>query len=251
MPFTVIGFQESAAGQAAYHAMVACADQHVRVVTPDVYVPELNNIIGAGVCGGTIADEAYLDSPSLRRIGQFDIAPVYAAVAPTTLQAYRPRISSPTRLDVGEGVRLYTMETTTTSEIRTGFVVLSDGALSPINGEIFTIKATATITTVTGSWVNGALTFRQTLPVGTYSIVGARCSCATGVAFRLVPVGANYRPGGQCVNAVGTPDIPEQRMGAMGEWCQFNSLTPPTLEIIGGTAAAQSPELYLDLIQIG
>lgn len=249
--FSLIGWQESKAGTTGYVALAAVPDQHVRVVTPDIFVPAMNQIIGTLVCGGTIADEAYFDSPSLRRLGLLDIAPVFAAVSPNTLTAYRPHPKSPIVLEPDEGVRLYLMETTTTSEIRTAAMILSDGPVEPVNGEMFTIKTTATITSVTGAWVNGGLTFRQTLPVGTYQIVGARCSCATGVAFRLVPVGAQHRPGGQCVNAVGTPDVPEQRYGGMGVWCEFNSMTPPTLEIIAGTAAAQSPELYLDLIQIG
>lgn len=248
--FTVIGFQESLAGSTAYKNLAAVADEHVRISGDYIYIPELNNIVGKVVCGGSIADEGYLASPSLRAFALLDIGQIIAAVNPTSENpnVYNP--STPIPLVTDEGLELLLKETTTTSQIRTAAVWLSDGALSPVIGEIHTVQATATITSVVGSWVNGAITFRQTLPAGKYQLVGARCKCATGVAFRFVFVGGIWRPGGLCTTAIQYNDPAYQRFGGLGVWGEFEHFTPPTVEIIAGTAAAQSPELYLDLIKI-
>ena len=248
--FTVIGGQESRAGTTGFTPLAGVKDQHVRVDGDTIYIGAMNKLIGAFLAGGTKADEAYLDSPSLRRLCLLDMTPIEAAVNPTANESYMIHPMSPIALESNEGVKLYTQESDVDVEIRTGFIVIADDALAPVAGEMFTIQANATITSIVGTWVNSALTFRQTLPVGKYKLVGARCKAETGVAFRFVPIGESFRPGGLCVNAVGSKDPYVQRYGGMGEWCEFDQLTPPTVELLAGTAAAQNPEFYLDLIKV-
>ncbi|GAI74912.1 unnamed protein product, partial [marine sediment metagenome] len=62
-------------------------------------------------------------------------------------------------------------------------------------------------------------------------VVGAQCRCAEAGIFRLVPVGADHRPGGMIDGNVFRIDTTEQRWGKMGVWCEFDQLTPPSLEI--------------------
>lgn len=250
MPFTVVGFNESRAGTTGYTNVAACADQHVTVEDDIIYIPELNRLVGAYMAGSPEADEAYLTSPSLRRVALVDLAPIQKGVNPDGWESVHLHPRNPIRLEEGEGLECLAKETGTTTDIKSCVVFLADGPLPVVTGEIWTVQATATITTAAKQWVNGALTFRQTLPVGRYRLVGCRCKGSTIVAFRFVFVGAYWRPGGIGVNDVGAHDPPEQRYGGMGVWGEFESRTPPTVEIIGGTEAAQSPELYMDLIKL-
>ena len=248
--FTLVAWQDSVAGTAAYKQMAAVPDQHVRVAGNLIYVPDLNQLVSAYICGGTIGVGAYLDSPSIRRQNLIDIAPIVAALNPANSDGFEPDVSHPIALISREGLAIQRIESTTTSEVRTGFVLLADGPLSNIDGAIWTIRATATITSVISAWVNGALTLTQALPVGTYQLVGARCFCATGVCFRFVFPGYAWRPGGLCASAIGSKDPLGQRFGGWGSWGQFTELTPPTIELLAGTAAAQSPVVYMDVIKV-
>jgi hypothetical protein len=136
-------------------------------------------------------------------------------------------------------------------------VSLSDGPVLPVTGDIFTLGFTAAITPVIGAWANGPVTFEQTLPVGRYQIVG--CDLFDDAAsflkmFRLVPIGSPNRPGGATRTSRLTSNEPtlSQRMGRMGVWCEFDHLTPPTVEVVGGVAggAADFAGVF-DLIKVG
>jgi len=248
--FTVVGWQETKAGTTGYLPLNACKDQHVRAVGDIIYVPELNKVVGVYVAGGSIANEGYLSSPSLRRISLLDLRPIQRGVTPGGWESVRLHPGNPIPVESNEGMEIYLKETTTTSQTRTAAVFLADGAIAPVTGEIYTVYASATITTIVGEWVNGAITFRQTLPVGRYQIVGARLEATSPVVFRLVPIGYQWRPGGIACSDCGAHEADEQRYGGMGVWCEFDHLTPPTLEMLGAVAEAQSPELYLDLIKV-
>jgi hypothetical protein len=248
--FTMVAWQDNVAGTAAYKQMAAVPDQHVRVAGNLIYVPDLNQLIKGYICGGTIGVGAYFDSPSIRRQNLVDIAPIVAAVNPADANGFEPNVDNPVALIAREGLAVQRIESTTTTEIRTAFALLADGPLTQIDGPIWTVRATATITSVTSAWVNGSLTLSQALPVGTYQLVGARCFTATGVCFRFVFPGGTWRPGGLCATAIGARDPLGQRYGGWGAWGTFTELTPPTIELLAGTAAAQSPVVYMDIIKV-
>ena len=250
MAFTTVAWQDSVAGTTAYKQMAAVPDQHVRVAGNLIYVPDLNVLEQYYICGGTIGTGAYLDSPSIRRQNLIDMSPIVAAVNNADCMGFPDMFNTMIPLIAREGLSIQRIESTTTSEVRTAFVFISDGNMNPTQGAIWTIRATATITSILSTWVNGALTLSQALPVGTYQLVGARCFCATGIVFRLVFPGYAWRPGGLCASAIGAKDPLGQRLGGWGVWGQFTELTPPTIELLAGTAAAQSPVVYLDVIKV-
>ncbi|GAI93429.1 unnamed protein product, partial [marine sediment metagenome] len=107
----------------------------------------------------------------------------------------------------------------------------AEGAVTPVTGDIRTLVIEKDADLKIGVWTNHTLTFPIDLPVGRYQVVGAQCRCAEAGIFRLVPVGADHRPGGMIDGNVFRIDTTDQRMGKMGVWCEFDQLTPPSLEI--------------------
>src|SRR5207247_1836789 len=99
-------------------------------------------------------------------------------------------------------------------------------------GAIYTIRATAAVALAASTWVNGALTFSQALPYGTYQVVGMRARGANLAAARLVFVGQPFRPGVAGVNALGNVDPFHFRYGNMGVFGQFDSTVPPTVDCL-------------------
>lgn len=195
---------------------------------------------------------ARINAPSLRNLGLPEIYPVNpaAAVAATSPVDYRGddgieiQATEEFGVDVSNGA--------STVDFAEAGLWFRD-SIDPIPpGKRFTITATATITGVRDSWVNGQLTFTQILPFGTYGVIGMYAQ-GTAVAFaRLVfPFYAAWRPGVLCNPTFGSIE-PLQifRHGKLGLWGNFVSTAQPSLEIFNTTAGATSMVIGLDLVAI-
>lgn len=248
--FTTVAWFENIDAAAAYTPILACADQHIRISGDHIYLGDLNQIVGVYASSGGTSLAAYLSSPSLRRVALYDIMPVEVGIIPATHGAYAPFPQNPLSLMKNEGLDIFIKATDGTASNKFGVVHLSDGVISPVGGEIFSVWGDITGTGVAGSWVNMSISFRQTLPVGKYQVVGAACFGASLVSFRFVPIGAVNRPGGIGLPNVGIVTIPEQRRGGFGVWCEFDSVTPPTIDILSN-ATTSVHDIVIDLIKVG
>jgi hypothetical protein len=132
--------------------------------------------------------------------------------------------------------------------IHYGLVWLADKAQEQARGSIFTVRATGAATQTTTTWVNGNLTFSQTLPAGRYRIVGMRARSTDAVAARLVFAEQVARPGVPVLNAIGDNDPWMFRYGNAGVFGEFPHTNPPTFDVLGGAATAQV--FLFDLIRV-
>lgn len=251
--FALVGWQESVDPDGVLTNVAAVSDQHVAVSGDRIYVPSLNYLIAEYAAQADGSYHAQLQSPSLRSKTLLDLAVIEQAGYPTGHDAFLPHFASPIELDVNEGIEALINKPADGAVVATLLAWLSDGALTPVTGEIITVRVTATITSILGQWVNGALTFSQTLPVGRYAIVGANFTEDGGdlIAFRFVVAGYGWRAGGLSVGTFGSLPNSAQRYGGMGIWAEFDSTTPPTLDVLAFAAAAQTIVGYVDLIKIG
>ena len=115
--------------------------------------------------------------------------------------------------------------------------------------KIFPLFATSSIQATDTSWVSGAITFDQTLPVGKYDIVGMRVTGSGLVVARLIFIGSSAitRPGVPCTDSNARPNFPNFRMGNNGLFGTFDTSTPPSIEVFGGSSSSQS--IVFDLIK--
>lgn len=251
--FTLIAYSEIIpTSAAAYTPVAAVPDQHVRVDGDIVYIGDLNQIVGYAVTCGQAITAAYLASPSLRRLALLDILPISGSDDMANHGAVEWAGPSPLPLEPNEGLEafVYTNEGSPTDDSVVG-VWLADAPLVPVQGEIFHVLATATITEVKNRWVNTEIDFRQTLPVGRYQIVGAYAFITDGMLFRFVPVGEAHRPGGVMgiTKSSLLPDL--QRNGGLGVWAEFDQITPPSVDVLSNEDAAGTDlSMVLDLIKI-
>jgi len=252
--FTLIAYSEVCpTDEAAYSAVDAIDDQHVKIEDDVVYIGDLNQILGYAVASGEIISAAYLSSPSLRRLALLDILPIRQSDDFASPGAVNWQLESPTLLETNEGLEafVYTNVAVPTKNTVIG-VWLCDGPITPVSGEIFHINATATIVQLDSAWVNTEIDFRQTLPVGRYQVVGAYCWMADLMLFRFVPIGESHRPGGVGGIALGSelPDV--QRDGGLGVWFEFDQITPPSVDILANVGATGTDvQMILDLIKVG
>lgn len=250
---TVIAYQEAGKGAAGEDNIAGVADQHVRVDGDIIYMSDINQIIAVYAGGTTLITGARLESPSLRRLANYEIAPVDVQIEPTGNEIWSPHPLSPLPLETNEGLEaLVRVSADASADLGFVAVFLSDGPVSSVDGEIFHVRATATVASAENSvWENSEITFDNPLPVGRYSLVGADVIMADGMAFRFVPVGEAFRPGGMCITAHGIGSYALQRNGGLGVWCEFDQITPPSIEIVSSeTLTATAVIMILDLIKV-
>lgn len=244
----------------------AVADPHVHIEGDNIYIPgDTLELIGFwGFTGSltatetAVASQIRLQAPSMdvyKDIPVFQIPAAAAADdeepdAPTPLNLW---LNNPMRFEPGEGLQMLVAESVAGDDRQaTGLVWLGNGQLgNPYIGlPMFTVRFTAAVAAAAYSWVNGAITFEQNLPVGLYAVMGMHVISDSGIGARLLFSGQGARPG--CLAYDTIEDISNQafRNGNLGVWGTFHTHSPPTLDMLCRTTDT-SQEGWLDLIKIG
>lgn len=222
-------------------AINAVQDPALTTQAADIRVPlALPFVIGqAALLGNTTAARAQIQSPSLRAMVNLDIEPIINALVFGSLPEQLVHNDAPIPVVGNESLNFFAQATGGAATENYGLIWLADGAQKEVVGPIYSVRATSAVQLAANTWVNGNLTFAQTLPTGTYQVVGMRARGTNLVAARLVFVGAPFRPGVAAVNAIGNVDPYQFRFGNMGVFGQFDNTTPPTVDCLGVTDAAQ------------
>ena len=249
MVFTMIAYSESQ-DSATLVNVAALVDPHVRVVGDDIVVPSALPYVAGVYAIGSQLSRAQLVSPSIRRRYPLEVTPIEIAAEPADPVKYNSYFGSPIGLDADEALNFQAAEDGAGAGRSTGLVWLCDGATTPISGEeMFTIRSTNASTLVAFTWTNGALTFSDSLPAGTYAVVGMRASSAGLIAARLVFSQFPWRPGCIGSDTLGEQGAPIFRMGGLGVWATFEHNTPPTVDFLS-VSADTSQTVDLDLVLV-
>jgi len=250
--FHLVAWQESLAEATTPTNLAAVTDPTVHVSGDYVYVPAgMNKIIWGAGRGNDMVYFA-INSPSLRALFRSGMGPVDNLTAAQHDRTPNANYigNNPITLVEREGVEALYEKLTGGTDIMSAAIALAAGPVIPATGEVHSIDFSSTITSVTGAWVSGAITFDQTLPAGRYAVVGGLLWGLYIVFFRLVFPGAAWRPGG-----IGTHDdqttVPWwQRNGGLGVWGEFDHDVPPSLELLADSATSNAVGGCLDLIKI-
>ncbi len=245
---TTIAFAENLGALAAQWVnQAAVADAHIKTEGDYIYIADLNKIVGFYALPGTLGEQVRLSAPSIRRVNPQYITDFETAVQSTGIvrRAFFPNIGL--SLIPGEGLECE--QYVTAAEILTTIIFLAGVVPSPVQGNIHTIRFSTDPVRTAYGWSFAEITLLDPLPVGNYDVVGVRLETATGIAFRLVPVGGFHRPGGICAIDMEDEDVPLQRYGGLGVWCSFVHGLVPGIELIcSATAVKETINGYLDLI---
>lgn len=245
--FHLVGYEQSVS-LAALTAINPIPDGTVRVINTDILVPkELPNIISAAalINSATATLRAELQAPSLRATLNFDINPIVNGLVFGSLPRCMRMWQTPLSLNANEPLDFFIQNGA--AVMNRGLIMLSDGPVRPVQGKIYTVRATGAATLVTGTWVNTALTFGQALPAGHYQVVGFRAVGTNLVAARIFFTGSPWRPGTYAANVSNDNEWPDFRYGNLGVWGEFDNTTPPSVDCLGVTDTAQ--EFEFDLIK--
>jgi hypothetical protein len=249
-------FYQSVDPAGAYVQLAAPADDALTVNTPRIQVPPLNQVVmlAAGL-ESVVAPLARIVAPSLLTLSRNQIRPVSTAVAGPVLVLAPHRLmdlrDDPIMLVPSEQLTLEINTNPAAVQIQWGLVLFSDMKPTPLNGRVFTARATVANALVAGSWTLNTLTFDDQLPRGRYQIAGLRGESTTIIACRLVVPSQAYRPG--VMGTILPSDLGHDmfrfgNLGTMGEFEDVDNLQIQTLSSAADAAAVQS--YFVDLIQL-
>lgn len=246
--FHLVGY-ETSASEAALTAITPIPDPTVAVISNDIRIPtQLPNIVAAAALINSAAAtlRQQIVTPSLRAIFPFDISPINNGLVFPALPPFVQMWDTPIPVVGLEPMDVFVQNGA--AVMNRAFVWLADGPIKPVTGKMYTVRATASATLVTATWVNsGALTLASTLPAGHYQCVGLRSWSANQNAARIFFVGYPWRPGVLAGTAEATTDWPVFRWGNNGVYGEFDNTVPPTIDFMGITDSAET--VYLDLIK--
>lgn len=250
MTIHLAAYRSSADQAGAAASLNAVVDQAINTDTTFIRVaPAISNLIGEAFLTGAITafTSALVQSPSLRQLANQAVSRRGLITDTSKELITQWHGASPRALVAGEGLEFVTNTDAAGAVELQGYVWLADGAVKPVQGNIFTTRATATVQSANGSWTAGALTFQERLPFGTYDVVGLSVLATDCAAARLIFPGLPFRPGVLISDDETGNSLWMWRFGNAGVMGTFDLNQPPQLEVTGGTAAAQV--VYLDLIK--
>lgn len=247
--FTEVAFSESQDPAGVFVPQLAVPDQHVRTEGDSVFIQEFNLLMGGLVCVGTVAGLHRFVSPSLRRINPQYTVPIEQAIAPAGLPQHDVSNRGGIALDPNEQLQSENDANLAGAQQQTTLAFLADSRISPVEGQIRTLRFQITLALVLNTWTFSEVDFIDELPVGTYDIVGAAMVGVSIVGFRFVPVGAHHRPGGCGSSVIELVANDVFRFGGLGIWCTFETIRAPGMEVICSAAVGSATyEGVMDVI---
>lgn len=215
------------------------------------YVPQFDQFLLYAYFGAATPNRARLISPAFRQLSTPWIRPVNTDIVP----GHRPGIAdyrmNPLRIRALEELQLEGMQTTGGAAVVAAIAgITRNPVMSAPNGDIITMRGTGTTTAVAGGWTNCAVTWQDTLPTGTYAVVGLNFVGATALSARLIFEEQVERPG--CLGCSGADLTPPEMFlnGGLGVWGRFNANRMPNVEILCN-AADTAQEFYLAFVRVG
>jgi hypothetical protein len=114
------------------------------------------------------------------------------------------------------------------------------------------LRGTSTTTLSANVYTTLSITWDQNLPSGLYSISGASVVSSTGVLFRLILTGQEYRPGGITTQQISYRPHPLFRYpGLLPEWGRFTNVQMPRCEVLATAADSGTQNIFLHCTKVG
>lgn len=249
MPFTGIVFFQNV-DNATLDNIAALNDTKYFTSGDDIIVPaDYSKVIGLYGLGDTTT-RMRITSPSLLKRAPFEIRPIDTATEPVDRPPFHNLVKNPLQLDSDEALNAESINTGAAAVDQYCAVWLANENITPLEGQdIFSVRATGTLTATADAWSNGLMTLGSDLAVGTYAMVGARVEGATAILCRFIFPDDITRP--MCIANDLESDIDESifRYGNLGIWGTFKHDRPPRFEIL--CAAADTAQTFnLDLVRV-
>lgn len=228
--------------------IAAVQDNQLTIANNHFVLPEKMRLaFAAGF--GTNLSRLLLNTPKMRYVGLPSLVPINITATVPSPPNLVDLTDKNMWVDKVDEIAVQASSTDAGAQTMTAIMAFQPAFKQPQQLQVWRIRATAAITAVAGSWTAGSMTLQQTIPRGTYAVIGMDIVGTNLLAGRLSFAGGSWRPGVIARNAVGSVPHPMMQSLAMGVFGEFDSINLPVLEILSG-GANTSQEIFLDLQQL-
>jgi hypothetical protein len=242
-------YSTTSAGAVTDQDAPAIADPAVTLVNGHPIFPVPVVTYWGHAFGSTSLTRVKLTTPKLRAINNVNLMPLDVAATISSRPPIVEWFHHPLALNpIDENQILVSGSAALT--IANVAIAFGDGNFNVPQGDMFTVAATATITTVTSSWVTGAITLESPLPAGRYAVIGGTAFGTNAQYFNLVFPNQVWRPGALAYGTVAGINSRYFRWGNLGVWGEFETFALPQLSIQASAAAATAHTLFMDIVRI-
>lgn len=246
--FHVLAYKKTGAAGDVNADMVGITDGWASLTNNHYTIPQ-QMLLHSAYGQGLNLSRLRLNTPSLRTISLPSITPINnTAVMVTTPPICVWGRHGPTIPAIDE-IAVEESNSDAGAQPYNALLFLHDGNMQIRSDNIITVRGTTAITGVTNVWTTGAITLDQTLPGGTYDVVGMDVTGAGLIAARLQFPMQVPQPGVLARTSVGLRPDPMFRNGGMGTFGTFVSTSPPALTILQ-ISASTTQEVFLDLVKV-
>lgn len=204
-----------------------------------------------GVMGmGTTLSRLAIVQPSIRVICDDFVRPINLTLLPGDNAPIADYRSKPFPLAMNENLDLQATTSAAGPAVTSALAwINSDRSLMPLpGGNIYTLRGTSTTTAIVNTWTLQTMTWQNTLPQGSYYVVGMEAIGTTCKGARLIFPNQIERPGCAGLASLGIRTYDGWfRKGGLGIWGQFTNWNFPQVEAFCGSADT-ALEVYLDLV---
>lgn len=235
--FHVLGYQGSSHDVVGLDATPIPDD--IVTIQNGHFLPSTDLNLFGFYAGGSILNYVQLVTPTTRQISVPRLVPINNSVTPPNNPNMVDLRGNPLRLRAVEEISMLNTLGTNASNIPFINILFVGKSLDPIpQGDILTLHGTSTTTAVVNGWTSLAITYDNTLPAGTYAIIGAQVQSANAIAHRFIFKDMFYRPGFMSVTSFYNRPVWDYYRGAMGLLGTFTTTTYPTLQVLCAVADA-------------
>jgi hypothetical protein len=228
----------------------AVQDPAVTLVNGHPIFPIPIQCIGAYAGGALTLTRAQLSTPKLRAITATNLRPLDVAAVPATRPPLIEYFRHPLSLNPIDENQILASTSAIAATPLLIAIMYGDGNFNVPPGDLFSIHASQSITTVANAWATGPITLDQPLPAGRYAVVGMD-TFGTGEVFsRLVFPNQVWRPGGLAGATAAFINTRYSRWGNLGVFGEFETFALPQLDTFNQSGGAQTIDLVMDIIRV-
>ncbi len=247
--FHMAAYFTAALAQAANFDVPALTD-NVLTIANGHFLPQKDMDILFAYGAATTINRARIVSPSNRQITLPFVRPTNLGQNPITQQGIADFRGNPFQIS---GLEELAVEATSDlgcgTEDCTILLGMTVNPQSAPRGNVFTMRVTSVTASVADTWTTVTLVFPDTLPHGTYAVVGLEYVAVTGTAARIIFDDQTWRPG--CVGQVLINNQAPQlfKKGGLGEWGRFRSTAMPQFQVLN-SAAVSVHTFFMDIVRV-
>lgn len=203
------------------------------------YFPQQSLQLFGGWFGGANASAFTLLTPRTRLVVPPRLMPIQGSLLPPDRPHIYDRRSNPFTLNAVEEIQLLLNVGGAANAQNTGVLFVGDMIDPTPPGDVFTLHGTATTAAVANQWTQLNIVWDQTIPSGTYKIIGSWHQSTNAIAHRWNMRNKVMRPGFLSLTSLGNMTDPSYYFGGWGPVGDFNTTAYPFIEVyVNGTDAA-------------